>query len=153
MMRVELSREYPIPLKQGYDYMTDPLLFPVWRTGMIEILDPEHAAWNQAGDGIRFAYRLLGRRVEGEAILDEARDAELIRFTGTVPGIPKVHETWHYRATGEDSFEVRTVQETEEATSLFGKAIDRTLFPRAIERDLRRAFDNLEEIFSMGVPD
>jgi hypothetical protein len=152
-MRVELTREFPIPLKQGYDYLMDYKLFPAWRVGMIEILDPERAAWSKAGDGFRFAYRLLGRRIEGECVLDELREADLVRFTATVPGLPKVHETWHYRATGDDSFELNSVQETGEATNFFGKVIDRTLFPRAIERDLRRTLDNIEDIFSMGVPD
>ncbi|MDH3398333.1 MAG: SRPBCC family protein [Acidimicrobiia bacterium] len=152
-MRVELSREFPIPLKQGYDYLMDPKLFSAWRVGMIEILDPDHAAWSQAGDRFRFAYRLLGRRVEGECVLDELQEGELVRYTASIPGLPKVHETWRYRATGESSFELKSVQETEESTSFFGKAIDRMVFPRAIERDLKRTLDNLEDIFSMGVPD
>lgn len=152
-MRVELSREFPISLKSGYDYLMDPKLFPAWRVGMIEILDLEHATWSKAGDGFRFAYRLLGRRVEGECILDELREAELVRFTATIPGVPKVHESWHYRAIDEDSFELKSVQETEEATSFFGKAIDGMLLPRVIERDLTRTLDNLDDIFSMGVPD
>lgn len=66
-----------------------------------------------------------------------------MRYTATVPGLPKVHETPHYRATGDGSFEVKSVQK--EAT--FGKAIDGTRFPRTIERDLRRTLDNIEDIF------
>lgn len=152
-MRVELSREFSIPLKQGYDYLMDYKLFPAWRVGMIEILEPEHAAWSKAGDGFRFAYHLLGRRIEGQCVLEELREAELVRYTATIPGLPSVHETWHYRATGDDSFEVRSVQETEESTNFFGKVVDRMLLPRAIEKDLNRTLDNLEDIFSMGIPD
>jgi hypothetical protein len=152
-MRVELSREFPIPLKQGYDYLMDPNLFSSWRVGMIEILDPEHAAWNAPGDRFRFAYRLLGRRIEGECALDELREAELVRFTATMPGLPTVHEAWHYKAIDDNSFELKSVQETDEATNFFGKVIDRTLLPRVIERDLERTLDNLDDIFSMGVPD
>jgi hypothetical protein len=152
-MRVELSREFPIPLKQGYDYLMDPNLFSAWRVGMIEILDPQQPAWNTPGDRFRFAYRLLGRRVEGECVLEELKEAALVRFTATLPGLPTVHEAWHYRPIDDDSFELKSVQETEEATNFFGKVVDRTLLPRAIERDLRRTLDNLEDIFSMGVPD
>ena len=122
-MRVELSREFPVPLKHAYDYLMDPKLFSAWRVGMIEILDPEDAIWSKAGDGFRFAYRLLGRRVEGECVLDELREAELVRFTASMPGLPTVHEAWHYRAIDDDSFELTSVQETDEATSFFGKAI------------------------------
>lgn len=152
-MRVELSREFPIPLKQAYDYLMDPSLIPAWRVGMIEILDPEHAAWNTPGDRFRFAYRLLGRRIEGVCVLDELQEAELVRFTASIPGLPTVHEAWYYRPIDNDSFELKTVQETDEATNFFGKVIDSTLLPQVIRRDLERTLDNLEDIFSMGVPD
>ena len=85
--------------------------------------------------------------------MDELREAELVRFTATMPGLPTVHEAWHYMAIDDNSFELKSVQETDEATNFFGKVIDRTLLPRVIQRDLERTLDNLDDIFSIGVPD
>lgn len=152
-MRVEMSREFPVPVKLAYDYLTDPKAFPDWRFGVIEVIDPESASWSTPGDRVRMGYRILGRRVDTECTLDEVKAAELYRFTARTPGMPTVHESWHYLPKGEDAFELKVIQETEGATSFFGKAIDRTLLPRVVEKDLGRTLDNLEDIFSLGVPD
>ena len=153
MMRVEMSREFSVPLKQGYDYLMDVKTLPEWRSGLIEVIEPESASWHMPGDRMRLAYRVLGRRVETECTLGENKETELVRFSTRTPGLPSVHESWHYTPKGQDAFEVKVIQETEEAESFFGKAIDRMLLPRVIEKDLARTLDNLEDMFSMGVPD
>jgi len=152
-MRVELSREFPVPLKQAYDYLSDWRLVTNWRIGMVEILNPDTAAWSKPGDGFRFTYRMLGRVIEGESVIDEIREHELDRFTTTVPGLGSLTETWLYKPIDDESFAVTVIQEGPEPTNFFGKIIDRTLLPRVIQRDLERSLDNLEDIFSMGVPD
>ncbi len=152
-MRVEMSRDFPVPLKQGFDYLMDITSLPDWRFGVIEVIHPEETSWSSAGDRLRVAYRLLGRRVESECELDEINEVELVRFTARTPGLPTVHETWQYSPKGENAFGIKVIQETEEATSFFGKAIDRMLLPRVLEKDLNRTLDNLQDIFSMGVPD
>jgi hypothetical protein len=152
-MRTEMSRQFSVPLKQAYDYLMDPKRIPEWRVGVIEMIDPESAFWHAAGDHIKLAYRLLGRRVESECILDEVKEHELVRYTVHTPGLPVLHEAWHYSPMGEDALAVRVVQESEEASSFFGKAIDRMVLPRVLEKDLTHALDNLEDIFSVGVPD
>jgi len=152
-MRAEISREFPVPLKKGYDYLVDWRMFPQWRVGMVEVLNPETAAWSNPGDKFRFAYRMLGRTVEGESVLEDIREQELLRFTSTVPGLGSVTETWRYQPIEDELFAISVVMESTEPTSFFGKVIDRTLMPRVVERDLERTFDNLQDIFSMGVPD
>lgn len=152
-MRVELSREFPVPLKAAYDYLSDWRLFSDWRVGMVEVLNPDTAAWSKPGDGFRFSYRMLGRLIEGESVIEEIHEQEIDRFTSTVPGLGTVTETWMYKPVGEESFALTVIQESPEPTSFFGKIIDRALLPRVIQRDLERTLDNLEDIFSMGVPD
>lgn len=152
-MRVEMTHEYPVPLKKGYDYLMDIKAIPDWRTGLIEVIDPATASWHTPGDRMRVAYRVLGRRVEAECTLDENREAEYVAFTTRSPGLPTVSETWHYEPISDDALSVRVVQETEEGTNFFGKTIDRLLLGRVIEKDLARTLDNLEDIFSVGVPD
>jgi hypothetical protein len=152
-MRIGQSCDYPIPLKKGWDYLTDWHLFPTWRVAMFEILEPETATWNKAGDSIRFAYKLLGRRIEGVATIDEYKEGELIRLTANVPGLPLVHEEWHYEALDDNKFLLKVVQDTEPTESFFGKVIDKMLMPRALQKDLERTLENLIDIFAMGVED
>ncbi len=164
VVRTDMTRRYPVPLKKGFDYIDDFKTWPNWYVGLTEILRPEEAAWNTPGDEVRFAYRLLGRRVEGKAILDEHRDTELVEFHTEVPGLPVVHFEYLYEEgelpiqrnvlgppfraiSGEKGFVLRVIMETEEPTSFFGKAIDRMLLPVALERDLGHSLENLDTIF------
>ena len=150
-MRIELSREFHLPLKVAWDYLHEPRTFPEWRAGMLEVLEPDKARWTEVGDRFRFAYRLLGRRVEGESILDELKPGEVSRFTAKVPGLAAMHETWRYTPLGEEAFRIDIVQETDEAASFFGKTIDKMVLPRVVHRDLERSLDTLTEIFAAGL--
>lgn len=147
-MRTDMTRTYPVPLKKGFDYATDFRTWPDWYVGMAEILDPEDVTWIEPGDEVRFAYKLLGRRLEGRAILDEMREAELVRFHTEVPGLPVVYFEYRYREVGDQAFVLTAMMETEEPTSFFGKAIDRMVLPVALERDLRHSLENLDTIFT-----
>lgn len=151
-MRVELMRTYPVPRKKAFDYLDDFTTWPTWYTGMLEIVEPAMAAWSSPGDKVRFAYKLLGRRIEGECTLEEVREAELVKFTATIPMVGNVHQEWWYGEAGEGAFTLRVVMETDEPTNLFGKAIDRMVVPRVLERDLRVTLEHLEETFAMGIP-
>jgi len=52
-----------------------------------------------------------------------------------------------------EGFTTTVVMGTDEPTSFFGKAVDRMLIPRALERDLSRSLDNLTDIFAVGIPE
>ena len=140
-----------VPRKVAWDYLHEPRAFPEWRAGMLEVFEANTAKWSEAGDRFRYAYRLLGRRVEGECVMDELKTGELSKFTATVPGFKPMHETWRYTPIGEDAFRVDIVQESEENTSFFGKAIDKMVLPRVVHRDLERSLDTLTEIFAAGL--
>jgi len=151
-MRVELMRTFPVARKKAFDYLDDFTTWPTWYAGMLEIIEPDKARWSAAGDKVRFAYKLLGRRLEGECTLEEVHEAELVKFTATIPTVGDVHQEWFYRDAGDDAFTLKVVLETEEATSFFGKVIDKMVIPRVLERDLRHTLEHLEETFAIGIP-
>ncbi len=150
-MHTEVTRTYPAALKTGFDYCDDFRTWPMWYSGMTEIIDPDEATWMEPGDEVRFGYKLLGRRIEGVTSLEELVDAELVRFHTEIPGLPVVHFAYHYAEIEPERFELRVEMETEEPTSFFGRTIDRMLLPRALERDLRASMDNLTDIFAAGL--
>jgi hypothetical protein len=149
MARVELTRTFPVELKPAWDYMNDPNHWTDWFANLLTV--EEDAKWAEPGDSVRFTYRLLGRTVEGTCTMTERDVPVLVAYTATIAGLPDVHHTWRHV----DGTPVTTtvVLETEEPTSFFGKVVDRMLIPRALERDLRRSLESLEELFSMGIPD
>ena len=151
-MRTEATQRIPIPRRDVYDYLIDPKTWIYWFASIIDVTDPDHARWEQPGDQINVGYRLLGRRVETQVRLDENQPAQYVKIHATTP-VGTVTQEWFYSDEGETSTTLRVVYETEEATSFFGKIIDRTVVPRAIERDLKATMSNLEQIFAMGIPD
>jgi hypothetical protein len=150
-VRKVLTHTYPVPLKKGFDYLDDFKMWPDWYVGMASIVKPEEGAWIDPGDEVRFIYKLLGRRLEGLAILEERKEGELVKFRTEVPGLPTVHFEYHYAEAGTENFVVRVAMETEEPTSFFGKAIDRALLPTVLARDLQRSLENLEDLFAAGL--
>lgn len=152
-MRKEISRTFPVPRKKAYDYLVDFHNWPLWYSGLIEILEPDTAAWAMPGDKVGFVYKLLGRRLEGECLLEEMEPAEYVKMTTSMPAVGETHFEWFYSDAGDDSVTLRAIMETEEPTRLFGKLIDKTVLPKFLERDLTSTFDHLEETFAVGIPD
>jgi hypothetical protein len=151
-MRFEETRTMPAEMKKGWDYINDFRRWPDFYAGVDHIIDPYSCAWNAVGESVRFAYRLLGRSIEGVATIDTRDEGLLVIFTTRIPALPDVIQEWHYTDL-DDHFILRVVLETEGATSFMGRLIDGTLLPRALEKDLRRTMDNLEDIFEIGIPD
>ena len=152
-MRTEITRTFPVPRKKAYDYLIDFNTWPLWYTGLLEILEPEKASWEKPGDEVPYSYKLLGRRLEGRVVLEELEPAEYVKMMSTIPAVGESHFEWFYSDEGEDSFKLKVVLETEEPTKLFGKVIDKTFLPKMLERDLKSTFDHLEETFALGIPD
>lgn len=150
-MHTELTHTYPVSLSRGFGYIDDFHTWPRWYVGMCEIVEPDEASWTEPDDQVRFAYTLLGRRVEGVAVLEERVESKLARFRTEVPGLPVVHFAYHYTGIARDMFELAVEMDTDETGRFYGTDVDRTLVPKAIERDMGRSLENLEDIFGAGL--
>jgi hypothetical protein len=145
-LRTELERTLPGPLSKGFGYIDDFRTWPAWYKGMVEILEPDKGAWRQPGDEVRFAYALLGRRLEGSAVLERKREGELSVFRTRVPGLPTFHFEYHFAPDGPEAFSLKVVMQSEEPAGLLGMAFDRVILPRVVERDLRQSLENLHRV-------
>ena len=152
-MRIEETRRFRLSRKQVYDYVIDPKTWIHWLAGLIDVTDLDQARWEQPGDQIDLVYRLLSHRIETHIELDEIQPAQYVRFHATAPAVGTVTQEWFYSDAGETSTTLRVVCETSEPTSFFGKDIDPTLVPKAIEKDLKATIGNLEQILANGIPD
>lgn len=146
-MHAEHAHTFPVPLKLGFDYITDFRTWPFWYVGVTELIDPEAYGWTDPGDEVHFRYKILGRHIDVASVLDERVDLERTAFRSASPGFPEVHWEYRYAAAGQEAFILRVVMETGEPTTFFGKTVDRMLLPRIVERDLRRSLENLHDIF------
>jgi hypothetical protein len=147
MSNVEMSRDYAADRTRLFDHLVEPANWPSYYNGIIEVLPYER--FQEPGDAVTFRYRLLGRTVEGTATLLELRAGERFRSRAEATGLPTVEHDWTYE-DGDEGTHVRVVMDTPPVDSFFGRAIDRFIVPRQIERDLARTLDNVEDLVAVG---
>jgi hypothetical protein len=143
-MRLELTRAFPVPLREGFDYIVDPGNWPAYCPGLIRV--QPGARWREPGDRTGVVMRLLGRPVELEMTLRVFDAYRLLEYDSVQRGLPEVRHERGFAAAGE-GFEYRLAVEFEPRAGLRG-AIDRRLVRRAVERALRRTLANLETQFT-----
>lgn len=149
MPQVTATRSFPAPRKEAFEFLTEPRNWPRFYSNLTDV--DGGSSWSAAGDKATFGYSILGRRVEATATLEEFVYGELVRHTVQIPGLPEVHQEWVYD-DDDGGFTVEVTMNTPETGSFLGKAIDRLLIPRALNRDLDRTLENMEGMFGLGIP-
>jgi hypothetical protein len=136
------SHQYATERKRLFDHTTDPDNWPSYYNGMLEVLPFDR--FEEPGDTVTARYRILGRVTNVEATLLERRPAELIHLRADATGLPSVEHTWTFEDT-DDGTRVTVTMQTPEVDSWLGRALDRLVLPRQLERDMRCSLDNLED--------
>lgn len=153
-MRIELTKSFPVPLKQAFDYLHDFTQWPQWYYGMIEIVEePAGGTWRKPGDTVVFLHKVLGHSLVGSVVIEEMREYELIRSVAKVSGLPEVQQVYRFAEAAEGGVELTVTLVSDEPTSFFGRAVDRLLLPHVMVRDLERTMENLGDIFATHIPD
>ena len=71
MTRIEVETRFDVSLRDGFDYITDPANWPEYWPDLVRI-EPG-SSWREPGDRARLVLRLLGRPIELEMTLAQAR--------------------------------------------------------------------------------
>jgi uncharacterized protein YndB with AHSA1/START domain len=138
-MRVEASRRFPVSVREGFDYITDPANWPRYWPGFIRI-EPD-SRWSEPGDVTRIVVRLLGREVPLEMTLRRFEPPRLVAYTSTQPGLPDArHERSFEDADGALHFRI--------AIELEPRGVyDRIVARWGLVRAVRRTLANLDAAF------
>ena len=139
-MRVELTHHFASPLRDGFDYITEPRNWPEYWPGLIRV-EPG-SRWQAPGDRARVTMRLLGRAVALEMTLRTFEPCELVEYTSVQRGLPDARHERAFSAAS-DGFDYRLAVEFAPRASLRG-VLDRVVLRRAIERTLKRTVANLD---------
>jgi hypothetical protein len=145
---VTRSHEYAIERKQLFDHATDPVNWPSYYNGMLEVLPFDR--FEEPGDTVTVRYRILGRVTNVEATLVERRPAERIRLRADATGLPSVQHHWAYEDT-DNGTRVTVTMQTPDVDSWLGRTLDRLVLPRQFERDLHHSLDDLEDLVAYGL--
>ena len=85
-VRIAVDRQYGIPLRDGYDYITDPERWPEYWPNLIRVAPG--ARWSAPGDVARLTMKLLGRATELEMTLARIEPYRLVEYTSRQRGLP-----------------------------------------------------------------
>lgn len=151
MTQMTSTAEFPVERTAAFEFLTDPTNWPLFYSGLTGLVGDEPQSLARKGDEVRFRYSVLGRSLEATAVAEEVVPGERLRHTVSVAGLPDVHQEWVY--TDEPGgFALQVTMNTGPTDSFFGRAIDRFLVPRVLQRDLEKTLENMEQMFSVGIP-
>lgn len=144
VIRVGLEHRFGVPLRYGFDYITDPGNWAEYWPGFIRL--EAGWRWNEPGDRVRLVLRLLGRPVELEMTLKRLVPYRLVEYTSVQPGFPDAHHERHFEAAG-NGFHYRLAVDLEQRRGTPRRILDRALVRPATARAMRRTLSNLDRRF------
>jgi hypothetical protein len=142
MIRIEARQHFPVPLRDGFDYITTVSNWPEYWPRLVRV-EPE-SRWRAPGDQARLVLRLLGRPVGLEMTLGRLEPYRLVEYTSVQRGLPDASHERHF-ADAEGGFDYRLVVEFERRSGWRG-LYDRLLVRRAAERAMRETLANLRTV-------
>jgi hypothetical protein len=145
VIQVEMAYIYPVPLKEGFAYITDVNNWENYWPDFIRIKDPANARWSKSGDTVTLVLRLLDREREITMKLEEYKPDILVSYLSRQTVLPDAHHERYFRAV-HSGFEYRLVVADAPRSGFVG-LFDRTLVRRAVKQALLNTHQNLGAIF------
>ncbi|MBA3584257.1 MAG: SRPBCC family protein [Gemmatimonadetes bacterium] len=145
MIRVERSQSFPLPVEEGFAYITDTENWHEYWPDFVRLETPGGSSWGAPGDSVTVVVELLGRQTKLMLKLEEFERDALVRYTSYQRGLPSARHERRFRGTA-TGFDYTVTVSFEPRTGLRG-IFDRLLLARAISRALQKTIDNLEARF------
>jgi hypothetical protein len=145
-VRVEVAHEFPVPVDEGFAYITDLRNWPEYWPDFVRIRSEsgEEPAWGSPGDRVNLVMRLLGREVELAMVLDRFEPTDRVGYRTKQRGLPDTRHERLFKG-GDGRFTYTLIVDYDPRPALRG-LFDRFLLPRIIRRALRRTALNLDSI-------
>jgi len=148
MKRIEASRRFPVPVAEGFAFITNTANWPRFWPGYVRL--ERGSRWESVGDTAHLVTRLLGRERTLTMHITAFETDRLVAYTSTQPGLPDARHERHFE-TSDGGFVYRLVVEYEPRRGFAG-LVDRVLLPRGIRPAFERTFAALNDEFSRLQP-
>jgi hypothetical protein len=145
MVRIEVSRTFPVSVAEAFSYITDMKNWPEYWPDFIRTENPDEARWSTPGDKATIVIKLLNRERALNMELKEFVKDTRVTYVSRQEGLPDVRHERHFRAVPLGC-EYRLVVEYEPRPGLTG-LLDRFLVKGSVERAMRKTVQNLEPVF------
>lgn len=143
VIEVAVDHRFAVPLREGFDYITDTANWPDYWPGLVAI-EPG-SRWRQPGDRARLSLRLMGRPTELAMTLRKLEPNRLVSYRSEQRGLPAAEHERHF-SDADDGFDYRLVVRYRPRRGP-RRFFDRTIFRRAVRRALEETVENLERRF------
>ena len=108
MIHIERSHVFPVPVSEGFNYITDMGNWEHYWPDFVGIKDPASARWGKPGDTVTLVLRLLNRERELNMKLEDYMPDALVTYLSRQQGLPDAHHERHFHAAP-GGFEYRLV--------------------------------------------
>ena len=150
MIQIEKAYIYPVPLREGFAYITDLNNWGTYWPNYVRIKNPTNARWSKSGDSVTLVIRLLNRERELNMVLKAFETEVLVAYISRQTGLPDAHHERHFRAVPQ-GFEYRLVVSFSPRPGLAG-LFDRSLVRRAVTQAVHKTIRNLATVFRQWEP-
>jgi hypothetical protein len=148
LVRIAVERRFAIPVREGFDYITDPANWPEYWPRLVSIAPG--ARWRDPGDRATLTLRMLGRDVQLRMTLVGIDPYRSVEYTSEQRGLPPARHQRHFADAGGD-LSYRIVVEYEPRSG-WRSVYDRVLVRRAIARAMDETIANLARRFAERPP-
>ena len=145
MIRVELSRTFPIPVSDAFAFITAPSNWKAFFPHFVRLHDPARAKWDAPGDKVTVAIRILGRTVDVNMTLEEIQRDKRVVYVSRQHGLPDARHERRFTVASE-GFDFGLIVAFDPRSGLAG-LYDHFLVKPAIARALRTTVENLDSVF------
>jgi hypothetical protein len=149
-VRIELTRNLPVALREGFDYITDVRNWPEYWPHFVEIPERDAVRWREAGDRAAVVVETRGRPTELRMTLEEFAPFDRVVYRSSQEGLPDFHHERLFREEG-GRLRYTLVIAYEPRPGLRG-LFDRLILPRYVRASFAETMDNLERAFSNQSP-
>jgi hypothetical protein len=148
MARLELTRDLPVALREGFDYITNVENWPEYWPKLVDIPNQESVRWREPGDRAAVVVEVRGRPTELRMALDEFVPYDRVNYRSSQDGLPDFRHERHFREAGGRLRYTLVIGYAPRAG--FKGIFDRVVLPRYVRASLVETMDNLERIFAAG---
>jgi hypothetical protein len=144
--RLEVTRDLPIALSEGFDYITNVENWPEYWPKLVEIPERESVRWREPGDRAAVVIDVRGRPTELRMTLEEFVPYDRVVYRSSQEGLPEFQHERLFRDNG-GRLRYTLVIAYEPRPGLKG-VFDRLVLPRYVRASLVETMDNLERVLA-----
>ena len=144
MARLEVTRDLPVALRAGFDYITNVENWPAYWPKLVEIPERDSVRWREPGDRAAVVIDVRGRPTELRMTLEEFVPYDRVVYRSSQEGLPEFRHERLFRDNG-GRLRYTLVIAYEPRPGLKG-LFDRFVLPRYVRASLVETMGNLERV-------